>query len=132
MQARGYLGLKMQMHLCVYSLWNVYMCFPRIKALFHWVTNGSSIASGFLCPFPSILGGMPVWAGSVGSVFWDCSWGCLSVNREKKETKTREKRRREEKASISETRNMKEQHEFKSENVDPSVSCLYLLKMILL
>lgn len=79
----GYLGLKMQ-DLCMYSLWNVYMCFPHIKALFRGVTNGSSMKVVSCVPFLPFLGGMPVWVGSVGSVFWDCSWGYQGVKREEK------------------------------------------------
>lgn len=128
---RGYLGLKMQ-DLCMYSFWDVYTYFPHIKALFYCVTNGSSMKVISCVPFLPFLGGVPVWVGSVGSVFWDCSWGCQGVNREEKGDQNKIWKEERGKRRLK----WDEKHEravwIKNENVCPSVSCLYLFKMILL
>lgn len=86
---------------CAYILYGMYTRFPYVKILFYCVTSGSRMKVVPCVPLLPFLEGVPVWVGSVGSVFWDCRWGCQGVNREKKETKIRGKRRREEKAGIS-------------------------------
>jgi len=61
-----------------------------------------------LCvPLLPFLGGVPVRVGSVGSVFWDCSWGCQGVNREKK----RDQNKREEEERGKNRHKLAEKHQ---------------------
>lgn len=52
-------------------------------------------------PLLPFLERVPGWAGSLESVTWDCNLGCQGVNREKKETKMRGRKKREEESGIS-------------------------------
>lgn len=72
--------------------------FPTYGGVF---SNGSRMETVHRVPLLPFLEGVPTWAGSIGSVFWDCNWGCPGVSGEEKETKIKGSRRREEKAGIS-------------------------------
>lgn len=72
--------------------------FPTYRGVF---SNGGRMEMVHCVPLLLFLEGVPMLAGSIGSVFWDCNWGCQGVSGEEKETKIKGSRRREEKAGIS-------------------------------
>lgn len=80
------------------NFYGIYTCISHYRGVF---SNGGRMEMVHCVPLLLFLEGVPTWAGSIGSVFWDCNWGCQGVSREEKETKIKGSRRREEKAGMS-------------------------------